>query len=203
MSSPVEFKVRLRRELRARLAALTDDELVAGKMGVFAQFQASQILLPHDVLLGFYPHKNEIDCRYFLRVWLADEKELLLPSVAADGLTLQPLRVPHILAVVPGYKGYMEPDLELCDPADVESIDAVLLPGLAFDTAGTRLGQGLGHYDRLLARLRPDVLKVALAYDWQLLDAAVAPLPREEHDQPVDYVCTPTRLLKCASRKTT
>ena len=75
---------------------------------------------------------------------------------------------------------------------DALAIDAVLVPGVAFDRAGHRLGYGGGYYDRLLPSLRRDCLRVGLAYDEQVVDE----LPAEEHDVRLHAVVTPTRLLR-------
>lgn len=66
-----------------------------------------------------------------------------------------------------------------------------LVPGLAFDRAGNRLGRGGGFYDRLLPGVRGT--KVGVAYTWQLVDL----LPTEPHDIPVDVIVTPPGLLDC------
>ncbi len=70
--------------------------------------------------------------------------------------------------------------------ADPSILDVVVVPGRAFTAAGHRLGRGGGHYDRFLARLRPDCLTVAAAYREQV----VAELPTEAHDVPVAVVVT-------------
>lgn len=80
------------------------------------------------------------------------------------------------------------PEAPLCPP---EAVAAVLLPGVAFDKQGGRLGQGGGYYDRFLARLAPSVLLIGVAYDWQLLSA----VPQAGWDRPVQLVVTDKRLL--------
>lgn len=77
-------------------------------------------------------------------------------------------------------------------PADVE---IVLVPALAVDTCGRRLGRGRDHYDLLLSQLGPTTLVIGAVHDDELLDAAVEPVPDEPHDVPVDAVITPTRIL--------
>ncbi|MFC8192305.1 5-formyltetrahydrofolate cyclo-ligase [Cellulomonas sp. NPDC057328] len=72
----------------------------------------------------------------------------------------------------------------------VADADVVLVPALAVDGVGTRLGQGGGWYDRVLAHVRPGVPVVALVHTDEVLDA---PLPREPHDRPVTAVATPER----------
>ncbi len=69
--------------------------------------------------------------------------------------------------------------------------DVVLVPALAVDTDGNRLGQGGGWYDRALAHARPDAAVIALTYSDEVHDADVEPIPRAPHDRPVDAVATP------------
>jgi 5-formyltetrahydrofolate cyclo-ligase len=74
--------------------------------------------------------------------------------------------------------------------------DVLLIPALAIDTLGHRLGQGAGYYDRVLAMIEPTVPVIALVHEDELLDAAVEPVPVEPHDQPVHVVATPRRCLR-------
>lgn len=72
--------------------------------------------------------------------------------------------------------------------------DVALVPGLAFDVRGGRLGYGGGVFDRLLAKLRPGTLRVALAFDCQVRKE---PLPQEPHDLPMDYIVTESHWIDC------
>ena len=74
--------------------------------------------------------------------------------------------------------------------------DVLLVPGLAVDTLGYRLGQGAGYYDGVLSSVDPRLPVVVLLNDDEVLDAAVEPVPTEAHDRPVTAVATPTRCLR-------
>ena len=78
---------------------------------------------------------------------------------------------------------------------DEMTFDVIIIPILAFDRGGFRLGMGGGWYDRFLA-LQPQALKIGLAYDW----AEVSDLPHETHDIPVDIVVTSTKVHICSVR---
>lgn len=80
----------------------------------------------------------------------------------------------------------------------LDDVAVVLVPALAVDTLGRRLGHGSGHYDPVLSRLGPDTLKVAAVYEREVFDAAVEPLPTEDHDIPIDAVITPSHVLHLA-----
>jgi len=89
-----------------------------------------------------------------------------------------------------GPLGILEP-AAASPEADPREIEAVLVPGAAFDDSCCRLGLGGGYYDRLLAGLRPGTVTIGLAFDAQVVDS----VPAEAHDVVLDYVVTPTRTL--------
>lgn len=98
-------------------------------------------------------------------------------------------------ATRPGYAGLAEPTGPRLGPQALAGCDVALVPALAVDTAGRRLGQGRGFYDRALAAARPTGPVVALVFDDEVLDAATTALPGEPHDVLVDAVATPRRWL--------
>jgi 5-formyltetrahydrofolate cyclo-ligase len=124
----------------------------------------------------------------FLRAW-AQGKRLVCPRVDRATRRLRLYEVSDLVAdFAPGTLQIPEPK-PTCPPVEPSAIDWALVPGLAFDRRGYRLGRGAGHYDRLLPTLRPDAPRWALAYDCQLVEA----LPVELHDQPLDGVATAYR----------
>ena len=93
--------------------------------------------------------------------------------------------------LVPGPFGLTEPDAAT-PRTEPHLIDAVIVPAVAYDERGMRLGYGGGYYDRLLPLLRPDCLRIGFAFDEQVL----AEIPAEEHDMAVDLVVTQTRVIR-------
>jgi 5-formyltetrahydrofolate cyclo-ligase len=112
---------------------------------------------------------------------------VLLPILAEDGdLDWASYEGPDSL--IPGRRGLLEPGEPARGPAAVARADIVLVPALAVDRAGNRLGRGGGSYDRALARVAPQIPKIALLYDNELLDR----LPAAPHDRPVTHAARPT-----------
>ncbi len=81
------------------------------------------------------------------------------------------------------------------DPAQLSAAGVILVPALAVDTLGTRLGRGRGYYDRALGQAASDALILALVHDDEVLNAADTPIPREQHDVVMHGVLTPTRWM--------
>ncbi len=89
--------------------------------------------------------------------------------------------------------GMPEPKKESMKPINTEGLDIVIVPGIAFDTKGNRIGYGHGYYDNFLKRLSAP--KIALAYELQIVDN----IPAAENDVCVDFIVTEKRVIKCCS----
>jgi 5-formyltetrahydrofolate cyclo-ligase len=129
------------------------------------------------------------------------------PSLAIDVLRRRGVRVAYPRIEAPGVLGmhwveseadFVPGPLSIRQPPEDsprvahDEIDAVIVPGSAFDETGARLGYGGGFFDRLLPMLRPDCARIGVAFDEQL----VPEVPAEEHDACVDLVVTPTRVIR-------
>lgn len=138
------------------------------------------------VVLSYAGFGSEIDTLPFNGTILGRGLALVLPRVdrAAGGLVLHRVR-DLVTDLVPGVWGIREPDPRRCEVIAPTAIDWMLLPGLAFDRHGGRLGYGGGFYDRLLPQL-PPLKRVAAAFQCQIVDA----VPRGPHDVSMDLVIT-------------
>ncbi len=180
----------LRRDLISRILALDpcdrreQEAVLLDRFPTLPGFaEAATVLLYASV----FP--EEIVTRPMLDLALRLGKRLVCPRVDRTENRLRLYQVVDPDAdLIPGTKNIPEPRPDAPELAP-EEIDWVLTPGLGFDDRGFRLGRGAGHYDRLLARLRPDAPRWALALDPQWVSA----LPVEPHDQPLDGVVSPSR----------
>ncbi len=126
---------------------------------------------------------DEVPTRYAFAAALPRKRSLWFPRTVATGLEFAP--VERWEALRPGAHGVLEP--EPSAPAEpLAATDLVLVPGLAFDRRGRRLGRGGGHYDRAFPPDRPHPLLYGVAFAWQVLDA----LPSQPHDLRVDALLT-------------
>ncbi|MCR3744103.1 5-formyltetrahydrofolate cyclo-ligase [Actinomadura glauciflava] len=133
---------------------------------------------------------DEPDTRSLLFALWKRGTYVLVPRLLPDGdLDWASYEGPDSL--VPGARGCLESSEPPRGPGAVASADVVLVPAVAVDRAGVRLGRGGGSYDRALARVGPAILTVALLYDGELVDG----VPAEPHDQRVRAVVTPSRGL--------
>lgn len=131
---------------------------------------------------------GEASTRSILDELFREGRAVALPRVEGAGLRLH--RVTSFAELVPGKFGILEPRAEAPDVGAGEP-DFIVVPGVAFDRRGHRVGYGKGYYDRLLASTAAPVL--ALAYGFQI----VHHVPDETHDRRMDYILTPDELVDC------
>jgi 5-formyltetrahydrofolate cyclo-ligase len=129
---------------------------------------------------GIVAEARRRNVRVAVPVTVVAERRLLLTELR-DGSTL-----------VPGPFGIPEPHPDVRAPVKVESLDVVVVPGLAFDPRGHRLGWGAGYYDRLLAEIRPQIPIVALAFECQI----VPTIPSLAHDVRMSAIVTEQRVIR-------
>ncbi len=111
-------------------------------------------------------------------------KSFAYPRVEEDRLDLY--RVDSLYDLLPGAFGVREPSADSAHAVSPDTLDLILVPGVAFTMDGARLGRGGGFYDRLLASLPAHTCKIGVCFDAQLLHE----LPAEPHDQRVDFIAT-------------
>lgn len=205
-----ERKAALRRRLRSRRARRVADlaAAAADAEGLAGTAMAQAPLQRATRVAGYLALPGEPDPRLLLAQLGTRGVEVVLPVLpvdAAGNAARGPLAWARSGPAAPGPA--LASGVRVDQPTGPSSpspgpVEVVLVPALAADTAGTRLGQGGGYYDRTLAALdrlvcrdatRTRTLLVAVVHDDELLDARTEPLPREPHDHRVDAVLTPTR----------
>jgi 5-formyltetrahydrofolate cyclo-ligase len=135
---------------------------------------------------------EEVETWPLLRAWLRMGRVPLLPGLDGRGGLLRAAPIRDLAAdLKPGAFGILEPDADRTGSVEWSSIQVAVLPGLAFDLLGYRLGRGAGHYDRSLAALLPGARRIGLAFECQVVER----LPVEPHDLAVDRVVTEERII--------
>lgn len=185
-------KIRLK-ALAARDAVLDKDRyssVIQGKLNSLPEFlAASTVLFYVDV-------RSEVRTREAIRDALLQGKKVVVPFCLTGELGL--FYLDSMDELESGAYAILEPRTELRENRDKicspEAIDLVIVPGIAFDARGGRIGYGRGYYDRLLVRLRSAVPTVALAYDCQVLPNE---LPLDGRDILMDKIVTEKQIYNC------
>jgi 5-formyltetrahydrofolate cyclo-ligase len=137
---------------------------------------------------------SEVRTRWFLPTAWGEGKHVVVPYCENGELEL--FRLDHVGELAPGTIGVLEPRRELRGHAerkiDRSAIDLIVIPGLAFDRRGGRLGYGKGYYDRFLAHLHGSATRLAVCFECQL----VAEVPVLPHDIRVHMIVTENAIYR-------
>lgn len=144
-------------------------------------------------VMAYMSYRNEVATDVFIGNCIRDGKKVAIPKVQKiHDLALLPYEIKDPECdVLEGFKGIPEPDASILDTVDPLEFDLVVIPAVAFDKGRNRIGYGAGYYDRFLVTLRPDCLKVGIAYEMQILDKFSA----DVYDIPMDLVITENRII--------
>ena len=187
MTAIPDAKRALRKQVRAELKRMAPEERAAASARARAALAAQPLWKGAQSVLFFAPLPEELDVWPLLAEALAAGKKVALPCFVAETRTYVACQIqnPETDLEV-GHFGIREPGRQ-CSRLSSNRLDLILVPGVAFDLQGRRLGRGKGYYDALLTALNGTACGVA--FDQQI----VTEIPVEPHDVRVNYLLTPTR----------
>ncbi len=169
----------LRKEIREKKRAMTEEQIVTASEKLGELFAASDAYKNASSIYGYLPYNQEVRTVPMLQQALRDGKRVAVPKCYGDEMRF--IWMTDLSKVEKGYAGIPEPVED--GPVAEDETALVLMPGLAFDPQGHRIGYGGGFYDKFLAQ-EPSHPTLALCYAFQLLPE----LETEEFDIPVDTV---------------
>lgn len=172
-------KTELRKQIRALKRAMTQEQIQRASALLAEKLYATEQYRNARTIYGYLPYNQEVRTVPILMQAIRDGKRVAVPKVYGDEMRF--IYLDDLTKVSDGYAGIPEPVAD--EPVAEDPTALVLMPGLAFDRRGHRIGYGGGFYDRFLAQ-EPNHPTVALCYAFQMLDA----LKTEEFDVPVDCV---------------
>ena len=172
-------KKELRRSIRERKRAMTEEEIVSRSEKLAQLFYASEAYRNAKTIYGYLPYNQEVRTVPMLERALQDSKRVAVPKCYGDEMKF--IFMDDLSKVEKGYANIPEPIAD--EPVADDTTALVLMPGLAFDPQGHRCGYSGGFYDKFLSA-EPGHPTLALCYEFQMLPH----LETEEHDIPVDYV---------------
>ncbi len=173
--------------LKAR-NGLSKEEVQEKSLQILGSLEAQTFFQNSKHVLFYYPHQNEVHTLELIKTYLA-AKKIYLPKISRKG-EFEPWLCEDLNQLPLNKYGIPEPSEGMKPPH--ERLDLIILPGVAFDPKGNRIGMGKGYYDRFLAHQK-GVIKVALAYENQIFDE----LPKDPYDEPVDMIITEKRVIHC------
>jgi 5-formyltetrahydrofolate cyclo-ligase len=193
MADTIEkLKSVFRNNIKDQRALVTPEAAEEASHSIWNQLKEETYFKKAKRIAAFTSVGSEINTRRILEGILnTPEKELYLPKTDKGQTLVQFIHVKDLNSLVPGPFDILEPPAGTALRPD--QIDLILVPGLAFDSRGHRLGYGQGYYDRYLTLLRPGCFTLGVAYAFQIIDK----MPNADHDIPVNAVLTDKYILLC------
>ncbi len=169
----------LRKQIKEQKRAMTEQQILAASQKLGQLFADSEAYKAAKTIYGYLPYNQEVRTVPMLQRALEDGKKVAVPKCYGDEMRF--IYIEDLSQVEKGYCGIPEPIAD--EPIAHDKRALVLMPGLAFDREGHRIGYGGGFYDKFLAQ-EPEHPTLALCYEFQMVEH----LETEEFDIPVDTV---------------
>jgi len=185
-------KIQIREDISQMISALSENQISEKTMAIEARLFEFANFLESRIVLLYVNGEYEVQTEKIIKRSYNYNKIVVLPAFDPEKFEMNLMKVDHFAKeLVPGPRNVLEPDPNQCKPVPMERIDIAIIPGLAFDEKGGRIGSGRGYYDRLIPKLAITTRKVALTFEEQI----VPQIPMESHDKHVDIIITDQRII--------
>jgi len=187
-----ETKNEIRDKIAKTLVPLTENEVEEKTRGIENRLFEFANFLEASIVLLYINSTSEVNSREILKRCFDYNKIVILPAFDTTKYEMKLMKVDNLdTDLTLGPRGILEPDSSRCNVAPIECIDIAIIPGVAFDEKGGRIGSGDGYYDRLIPKLSITTRKVALAFESQIIPI----VHMESHDKYVDIIITEKRII--------
>ncbi|MCX7714574.1 MAG: 5-formyltetrahydrofolate cyclo-ligase [Clostridia bacterium] len=173
---------------------MSEDEVVQKSRKIREILFCTSFYKNADTIMTYLSAKNEPDTLEIVKVATQSGKKIVVPIADMKTNNMRLSYLPTLDGLCRNSFGILEPRGDFFVPCDVQNVDLILVPGLAFDEKGGRIGYGKGFYDRFLTKTK--AVFVALCYDFQVIEKVAA----EAHDVFMDFILTESRLIDCGKK---
>lgn len=185
-------KSQIREEIAKKIGALSAKEIAEKTKAIENSLFDFANFLESKITLLYVNNEHEIQTANILKRAFAYNKIVVLPAYNAQNFEMELKKVDNLEKdLCMGPRQILQPDETSCKVVPIDKIDIAIIPAIALDEKGGRIGSGKGYYDRLIPRLAITTRKVALAFE----DQIIPQVPIESHDKHVDIIITEDRVI--------
>ncbi|WP_459479952.1 5-formyltetrahydrofolate cyclo-ligase [Clostridium saccharoperbutylacetonicum] len=186
-------KKELRKEILRKRQVMDAIEKEKADNKITDEFLKTDYYKKAEKIFIYVSYDSEINTKGIINRALSDNKKIYVPRTDFKTKNMDAVEIISLDELMENSYGILEPSIEKTS-INPNNIDLIVVPGVAFDRNGGRMGYGAGFYDRYFKKLSNDkIKKLVLAYDLQV----VAEVPMEECDVPVDYIITEKEFIGC------
>ncbi|MFH1282738.1 MAG: 5-formyltetrahydrofolate cyclo-ligase [bacterium] len=190
-------KKKIRNDVSKALRGLTETEIIEKSKLISGRVKQLRVFKEAKNIVFYYSKYPEVSTHEFIKDSLDNGKTVFLPKIVENSKCFNVCSVSNCdTDLCVGKWGISEPKDKGSDIQALKIIDLIIVPGIAFDEYGNRIGRGQGYYDKVLSKLN-NAPKVALAFDLQVRNI----IPVDEHDIQVDYIITESRIIRSLKRR--
>lgn len=188
----LENKAEIRRIILQKRNSLTKEEVASKSRRIQERLYSLKQFVTAKCVMAYASFRNEVNTSLIIDKCLKSGKKVFLPLVDKDSDNLIAYEIRDFLTdTAPGSFGIMEPVIKDRKRIRIDEIDICLIPGIAFDRSGNRIGWGRGYYDSFLRNLPARAGKYGLAYDFQLIERIMS----TDKDVPINGLITESEIL--------
>jgi 5-formyltetrahydrofolate cyclo-ligase len=187
-------KSEIRKEILAQRFGLSDWQVSTKSDAICRRLISNGVFTRASVIGLYWPFRKEVLTQLIFETALSEHKRVGFPLARAEEHSIVYVAVDNPAEMRVGTYGIMEPRFIPDRVIRPEELDLIIIPGVAFDRRGYRIGYGVGYFDRLLTGNAVTATRAAPAFDMQIVDQ----VPHEDHDRRVDVIFTESRVIECS-----
>jgi 5-formyltetrahydrofolate cyclo-ligase len=185
-------KEEIRRKILKKRLSLSSEDIRDKSRQIFLNLAETVEYINSQNIMFYVATRSEVQTEEIIKMSIKTGKNVFVPIILPECLNLAPSKIFDFdTELEKGKKGILEPKKEYYRLFPPENIDLIIIPGVAFDLSGNRIGRGFGYYDNFLRKVRSSAKIVALAFEIQI----VKKIPNDKNDIPVHRIITEKRIM--------
>lgn len=187
-----QIKSKIRKDMITTLESLSENEIALKTRKIENRLYDFANFIEANITMLYVGCPGEVSSQNIIAYCLDYKKIIVLPAFDHHKFRIRLYKIDNIEKdLKQGPRGMLEPDTARCKSVPVECLDIAIIPGIAFDEKGGRIGSGEGYYDRFIPKLPITTRKVSIAFE----DQIIPQVPMESHDKHVDIIITNERTI--------
>jgi len=185
-------KEEIRRKILKKRLSLSSEDIGDKSRQAFLNLAETIEYINSQNIMFYVATRSEVQTEEMIKTSIKMGKNVFVPIILPECLNLAPSKIFDFdIELGKGKKGILEPKKEYYRLFPSENIDLIIVPGIAFDLSGNRIGRGFGYYDNFLRKVRSSAKIIALAFEMQI----VKKIPNDKNDIPVHKIITEKRII--------
>lgn len=185
-------KANIRKKILSIRDSLSKEERERYSLEILKKFFSLKETEKSENFFIFVNFRTEVNTIPIIERLIQDKKKVIVPYTDTANKKLILCSIDSLSELRLGSYGILEPDIKIAKRVKEKDVDIAVIPGSVFDSSGGRVGYGGGFYDRIIPRLKPNVPKIALAFEVQIVDR----VPMGYYDQKMDIIITEKRIIR-------